>query len=195
MAFRVQFYDTNNLEEHAKLIAGQVEKSLRDPATRKLALNIATNTHGWVVDPRTGQRMPAVQYHNRSYLISSRTCHQNDDYCVVANVWNFLVLNVRYTQDIDGYDTYQDLRTTLEAGGGDCDDFTIAFGALLRALGYRLCQKIISLDGNYWAHVYPQVETPNGWITLDATEVGRPMGWEFGAIRAARAFPLAVESY
>lgn len=193
MPLRLQIHETRSLSDHARLIARQVDKSLMDPATRKLAVALASGTHGFVNLPDGQGRLvstPVLEYHGRVYRVASRQCKARDDVCVISNVWNFLVLNVRYTGDIDTYDTYQDLRTTLEAGGGDCDDFTIAFGALLRALGIRVVQKIISLDGNYWAHVYPVAEVNGKPIPLDATEDGKRMGWEYPYAKTAVAFEL-----
>jgi len=192
---RVQLHETQSLADHARLIAQQVDASIMDPETRKLAVALASGTYGWVNLPDGRGRVvatPAVPYHNRVYRVVPKQCPARDDMCAVANVWNFLVLNVRYTGDIDQYDTYQDLRTTLESGGGDCDDFTIAFGALLRSLGFEVAQKIISIDGQYWAHVYPCVQVGERWIALDATEDGKKMGWEFGRAKKAVAYPLTL---
>jgi predicted transglutaminase-like cysteine proteinase len=192
---RVRIQETSSLSDHAQLIAEQVDASLLDPETRKLAVALASGTHGWVNLPGPQGRpvaTPAVPFHNRVYRVASRQCQARDDVCAISNVWNFLVLNVRYTGDIDQYDTYQDLRTTLEAGGGDCDDFTIAFGALLRALGFEVVQKIISLDGKYWAHVYPVVQAGDRWIALDATEDKKKFGWEYPHAKTAVAFPLTL---
>ena len=47
-------------------------------------------------------------------------CSARDEMCELTAIWNFWVLNVRYLQDSIGQDTYQTLRATLEAGGGDC---------------------------------------------------------------------------
>lgn len=182
-------YETRSLEDHAALIAQQVEASLRDGETRKLAAKLASGRHAIV------QGQPVVEYHGHYYPVKPRACAHGDDRCPVINVWNFLVMNVRYTPDMHAIDTYQDLRTTLEIGAGDCDDFTIAFGALLHAIGYYCCQKIISVDGQTWAHVYPMVNVPGGgWLALDATERGKPIGWEYPAAKAQVAYPLTLES-
>jgi transglutaminase-like putative cysteine protease len=87
---------------------------------------------------------------------------------------------------------YQDLRTTLTTASADCDDFTIAFCALLRTVGFQCAARIISLNGTSWAHVYPLCYNPDrsGWIALDVTENGKLPGWEFSGARAVRDFPM-----
>lgn len=176
--------DTSSIEDHARLIQEQVEASLRDPQTRKLAASIVSGTYDWVRDPRTGVTVPAVKYHGRYYRAwydshPPGPCPPRDDVCALTALWNFMVMNVRYTPDVDGYDTYPDLRTMLESGAEDCDGFTVGFCALSRAAGYPCVARIISQDGKEWAHVYPLVQIDRGWIPVDATEDGKMLGWEY----------------
>ena len=89
------------------------------------------------------------------------------------------MLNVRYLQDAAGQDTYPTLRGTLEAGGEDCDGFTIGMCALAGAVGYSSVASIISVHGKSWDHVYPVVKTRKGWVAMDATEKGKKIGWEY----------------
>lgn len=122
---RSRVIETASIEDHARAIREMVDLSLADPETRKLAVKLASGGYDWVTDPRTGVSVPAVEYHGRYYRVSATgaappVCPARDFNCEVRQVWNFIVLNTRYTGDADGYDDYQDLRTTLEAGGGDC---------------------------------------------------------------------------
>lgn len=197
MPLRVAIRDTSSIDDHAKLIRQQVEASLRDPDTRRLAAALVSGSYDWVTDPRGNRRVPVVPFHGRYYRVSAdgrapKACHNRDFTCEIVAIWNFLVLNVRYTADADGYDAYQDLRTTLESASADCDDFTIAFCALLRSVGFECAARIISQDGRSWAHIYPLVHHPgqNGWIALDATEDNKKPGWEFPNARAVVDFPM-----
>jgi len=182
---RQRVIETNDIQDHANAIREMVEISMRDPATRKLAGQIVSGHYEWLTDPRTGLQVPAVEYHGRYYRVSPNTrppivCQGRDYTCELTQIWNFMVLNTRYTGDADGSDDYQDLRTTLESGIADCDDATISFCALLRSIGFRCYARVISLDAVEWAHVYPMAEDPDGRITaLDITEVGKVPGWEF----------------
>lgn len=197
MRMLARIEQTSSIDDHAALIREQVDRSLVDPATRKLALQIVSATFTTLPDPRTAKPTAMVDYHGRWYPLAPPgqtphgACAARDADCEIVAVWNFLVLNCRYTGDLDGYDTYQDLRTTLQGGGGDCDDFTIAFCALLRAVGYSCAARVISLNGKHWAHVYPLVQHPGGyWVSLDATEPGKEPGWEFRGRAAERDFPM-----
>jgi len=188
---RISIVETGSIEDHARLINQQIEASLRDPQTRMLALRLVSGRYDWVQEPRSGRTTPTVEYHDQHYRVKADPvlCQARDTYCEVVQVWNFVVLNIRYTGDTDGYDTYQDLKTTLEAGAGDCDDMAIAFCALLRSLGHRCAIRIISQDGEAWSHVYPLVEfAPGKWMPLDATEEGKTPGWEFAGIAAHRDY-------
>jgi hypothetical protein len=194
-----QRYETDNaLEGHVRLIRGQITKSLDDAATRMLAAAIVAGNFDNVIDPRTGQGVPGIMFHGRWYrgaadwAAARQLCAQRDYACELTAIWNFGVLNVRYTQDQDGEDTYQTVRATLEAGAGDCDDLTILFAALAKAVGFEnIVARIVSVHGATWDHIYPLVKLPRGgWIPMDATEQGKPLGWEYTRIAAKRDFAL-----
>ena len=191
--------DLGSIDELVGLIHQQVETSLEDPETRQLALSIANGSYDWVVDPRTGEPAPVVKYHGRYYPVAPGTdqpaavCKPRDFKCEVTAIWTFLVLNNRYIADLDGADVYSDLRTTLESGGGDCDDMTVAFCSLLRGIGYECVARVISLRGNSWDHIYPIVKVPNhGWVALDATEDGKLPGWEFATPAKTKDFDMGI---
>lgn len=66
---------------------------------------------------------------------------------------------------------------------GDCDDFSILICSLLLSVGVPCKIRMIKLrqsDGSdQWAHIYPMAMTRSGeWISLDATEKNRALGWE-----------------
>jgi hypothetical protein len=174
----------------------QVQLSLDDPETRSLAVAITSGAFDRTPDPVTGQLLPVIPFHGRIYRgardwRSARTvCRARDELCELTAIWNFWVLNVRYLQDTLGQDTYQTLRATLEAGGGDCDDFTIGMAALAGAVGFESVASVISLDGRQWAHVYPVIKTKRGWVALDATEAGKKPGWEYPRPAARQNFVL-----
>ena len=195
----------DRIEEHIELIRGQIQKSLEDPATRFLAGALVAGNFDSAIDPRTGVAVPVVPYHGRFYRAApswetaSRVCMGRDKRCELVAIWNFCVMNIRYTDDQHGEDTYQDLRMTLETGAGDCDDFTIAFAALLHAVGFEdIVARVISLSGDAWEHIYPRVLVVDApaqrveWIPLDATETHppRPLGWEYPRAAVARDFAI-----
>ncbi len=186
------------MEEHIRLIRGQISKSLDDPATRVLAAALVSGNFDSMTDPRTGQPVPVVPFHGRWYRGAASwedarsLCAMRDYRCEVTAIWNFVVLNCRYTQDQDGEDTYSTVRGSLEQGALDCDDMTILFASLLKAIGYEnLVARVVSIQGATWDHIYPLVMLPKGqWIALDATESGHHLGWEYQNVAARRDFAL-----
>lgn len=72
-----------------------------------------------------------------------------------------------------------------EHGAGDCDDATIALGALLRATGFPVLINTIEKPGppgiqkGLFSHVFPSVKVPGlGWMSVDAVgHPKHPLGW------------------
>lgn len=189
---------SDDISEHAALLRKLVNDGLNDPATRMLSAAIVSGNYDNARDPRTGVEVPVLPYYGRWYRpardwrAANQVCQMRDYMCEVTAIWNFTVLNIRYTQDQSGEDTYADLRANLEAGAGDCDDFTIVFATLLKAVGFEdVIARIISLRGDSWDHVYPVVKVPRrGWVALDATERNYVPGSEFRSYHSKRDFAL-----
>lgn len=122
----------------------------------------------------------------------TRACPRRNDACEIEALWHFAhgvqppafpdgrpnpnagLPNVRYTGDLQGYDTFQSARVTLLYGGGDCDDGDILFGTL--ALGNQFPVKgriTVNPGGDGWAHIYPLIgfpkHNPRTWIPFDWT--------------------------
>jgi transglutaminase-like putative cysteine protease len=96
-------------------------------------------------------------------------------------VWIFewVRRQLRYVNDPTRRELFQQLPELFQGGIGDCDDFTAALGALLKAAGFNVKARLIELrPGGGWAHIYPLVELKGrGWVPLDATE-NHPAGWQ-----------------
>ncbi len=188
----------DSLPEHVALIRRQIDVGLADPSTRLLAGAIVSGNFDSMLDRRSGVEVPVIPYHGRWYrgaldwTAARAVCGMRDYACEVTAIWNFLVLNVRYTQDQAGEDTYQSLRATLEIGAGDCDDMTIAFATLLKSVGFEeVTARIVSMQGQTWDHIYPVVTLPSGKpLVLDATESGKLPGWEYRWSAARQDFVL-----
>lgn len=177
----IAFWETHSLDDHVGLMRRQVTRSLDDPETHRLARAVA----------RGGESVTAW---GKRYRLTKRTCPMSDECGDIAQVWNFAVLNVRYVRDPDDYDFFCTVKHTLEAGMGDCDDYTILIGALLKSLGFRdVRARVISVDGRRWAHVYNMVAAyRNGGelIALDPTVKDSVPGWEFEKAKKKRDFRL-----
>lgn len=108
-------------------------------------------------------------------------CPRRNDACEIEALWHFAhgrradgLPNVRYTGDINGYDTFQSALTTLQYGGGDCDDGMILFATLALGNQYPVKGRITANPGQEgWAHIYPLIgyprNDPKTWVPFDWT--------------------------
>ena len=194
---RVEMHQTRGLDEHVKLIARQMNRSLRDGESRRLALRIVSGNYDYAIDPRTGQEVPVIRAYGKNFLAPpGRGCTPHDARCEVEKIWDFMVLNVRYCYDTSGIDVFATLKETLLAAGGDCDDMVIAMATLLKHLGFEVIARVVSTqdDPGTWVHIYPLVgmpkDNPREWIPLDMTVNGVMPGWEYGDIAHTQDYPL-----
>jgi hypothetical protein len=191
-----RFLTTNSIDEHVGVIKQQVTKSLKDPETRQLAVKIVSDRVQWV--KRGGKDVPVLRAWGQDFKpAGGKECPPRVDACEITKVWNFLTANCRYVFDVTYVDTFATLQYTLDAGGGDCDDATIAFAALLGSIGFRVAARVISTQAapEQWVHIYPMVAIPKdgqpeGWVPLDITVTGAVPGWEYGEIAKYRDYML-----
>lgn len=87
----------------------------------------------------------------------------------LRNVWAFVKRNNRYRADRPGHERVKSPGALFTTGVGDCKSFSIAAGALLRALGIPYKYRFTSyVPGGDFSHVYIVARTPEGWAPLDA---------------------------
>lgn len=160
-------YRVNTIDERLAGVAVQMMRSIRDPRVRQLAVSIVSKR----------SRKPNEHTGDGGWAIAER-----DYWGEVKAIFNWMRANVRYIRDMSTIDTFALAMRTIEARGGDCDDYTIALGALLMSIGYSVRMKTIQTNSSEdWDHIYLQVGLPPGkptkWRTLDAS-VAQPAGWE-----------------
>jgi len=101
----------------------------------------------------------------------------------VQNVYNDVITHWRYVRDPEGVETVTVTPPEIMQyvlgfnggvgrgyGAGDCDDITIAAGALLQSIGLpvRIVTTAEYDTPDTWTHVFLQVDVPGyGWITFD----------------------------
>lgn len=152
-------HQTRTLEDRMKYIRQMARKGMVDPQYRK-----------WVAS------------------VLGRKCGK--EWCIKERDWdgevkalfNAFQKRVRYTRDIDGIDTYQSPRRTLEMGVADCDDGAISLASALKSAGYPVKFRVIRTKrAADWDHIYTVVGLPPGnptrWVSLDAS-ARKPAGWE-----------------
>lgn len=138
-------HDPRGIGGRIALLRQNVAKSIRDPEiSRQLGLGI------------------------------TRACPWRDDRCELEAIWYFMHRNIRYTGDIQGYDTFQTARRTLQYRGGDCDDGFTLVTTLGLGNGFPMKGRITkNVAGGPWAHIYPLAGVPRNaprvWVPLDWT--------------------------
>jgi hypothetical protein len=112
--------------------------------------------------------------------------------CEVWSLFEFVRRKVRYTRDPYRREFIKTpevhLRQIFETGMGfgDCDDFTVLLGALLRSIGYAVRIVVIRSPWNKkdeFNHVFLEVHLKNAWRALDATAKDKPMFYRPAAIK------------
>lgn len=101
-------------------------------------------------------------------------------------VWIFewVRRRLRYVNDPSRRELFQQLPELFGQGLGDCEDYTAALAALLKAAGFNVKARLIELrPRGGWAHIYPVVEIRGRLVPLDAT-VNHPAGWQARHVRA-----------
>ena len=186
---------TYSIDEHVGVISEMVDKSLKDPETRQLAVRVVSDRFQNV--RRGGQMKEVLRAWGCDFKPpGGPACGPRKDRCEIEKVWNFLNDNVRYVFDQTGVDQFATLKASLQMGGGDCDDFTIAFAALLGALGFHVAARVISTNSapDQWVHIYAMVglpkDNPTQWLPLDPTVEGAVPGWQFDKIAKFRDYML-----
>jgi len=100
-----------------------------------------------------------------------KPCKSKDFLCYIERIVDYVRQNVKYVDDPQRLELLQSPERTLKLGIGDCDDFTILTGTLLRLAGFpiRIVLGDPNRDGRY-EHVYLKAMLPNKtWLTVDPT--------------------------
>lgn len=135
----------------------------------------------WDLD--NGARSPTILALARRI---TNACAGRDTICELQSIYRFTVMNVRYTGDLAGVDTFSSPLRTLQMGGEDCDGHALVNCALAICNGFRTKVRITSNHGVSWDHIYAMAGMPKGradrWIALDTTLArGRNDFSRFGA--------------
>ena len=126
-----------------------------------------------------------------------RDVRERDKLTEAKSVFKWVQSKVRYTYDPKGLETIQTPKVLLEdiankgRAYGDCDDFTVLIGSLLRGLGHTIRIKAVSFKPSMTlSHVYLEDNINNKWIVLDGIKKDESMGWE--SSRVNRSITLNV---
>jgi len=110
-------------------------------------------------------------------IIAGCACH--DFTCEIQALYNFVKNEIVYRRDPFHAEWVQDApRTLFVFGTGDCDCKVVCLATLLASVGHKCRFKVIGLKPHSYKHVYLQVKTSDGWISLDPTPEAAHPGWE-----------------
>lgn len=179
-------YVSTTLAEHVWPIAELVQKGLADRTTYSLARKIAEGRPDTHIDG-----MPAVEAWGMYHYLPEEGAYEGQYWeAAIRRVWGFMVLNIGYAPDPASFELNMSLELSLDAGEGDCDDMVIALATLLKALDFNVEGRVVSLDDEWYGHIYLRVFTPVGWMALDPTVRNALPGWEYPRPKAVVDFDL-----
>lgn len=97
----------------------------------------------------------------------------------VIAIYDWVVNNIRYTQDVREVETLQTPDWTLKMRQGDCDDHAILLAALLQSVGHPVRFVAVKCEGAgpYYVHVFTQTKIGNSWLALDTTMPDEGIGF------------------
>lgn len=156
---KVQIYDNaSDVKSMVRLVAQQVDKSVRDPWTRAYASEIVRGSRPHVL---AGGPTEAEQ---------------------IARVFWHVKQNIMYVQDPREYEYIPTAQRVVQMRAEDCDGHVVLVSSLLSSLGFATGARVISTDGSNW-HIYSVVAfdpiyAPTKYITLDTTQKESTPGWE-----------------
>lgn len=108
----------------------------------------------------------------------TRGLPQSDISAEVRALHAFVRDHIRYVNDIEGVETLQTPRATLELQAGDCDDKSVLLASLLASLGRKTRFMAVALaPSTDYSHVLPQVRIGSRWYSLETIR-DVPAGWE-----------------
>lgn len=110
-------------------------------------------------------------------LLGNHSYIKGGDYEVARNLFLYVKKNIRYVSDIYNIETIQDPITTIRIKFGDCDDFVVLLGSMLKSIGFNVALVSVALNDsmlgtgsnpdNDFNHIFLMVETTRGWIFAD----------------------------
>lgn len=156
---KVQVYDNaSDVKSMVRLVAKQIDVSVRDPWTRAYATEVVRGSRQFVMagGPSETDQISRVFWHVKN--------------------------NILYVQDPRGYEYIPTAKRAVQIGSEDCDGHVVLVCSMLSSLGFATGARVISTDGVNW-HIYSLVAfdplyQPTRFIALDTTQKESVPGWE-----------------
>ena len=167
---KVEIHNAPDIRQMVRLVARQVDASVRDPWTRAYATEV-------------------VRANGRLAVAGGPS--EEDQ---IGRVFWHVKTNIAYLQDPRGYEMIATAKRTVQTMGGDCDDHCVLIASLLSSIGFATGARVISADNSNW-HIYAicmydPMYKPSRYICLDTTQKESYPGWEAPA--AMRRYQIDV---
>ena len=110
-----------------------------------------------------------------------RNCPERDQNAEASALLKWWQDNIRFTSDIYNVETLTAPEVTIRNGYGDCDCLSTGLNATAAAVGFDTAFKVIKADPRIpreYTHVYSMIKVNGRWMGADASQKGRPLGWE-----------------
>lgn len=91
-----------------------------------------------------------------------------NQYETLRNVWAFVKGNIKYRADKAGHERVKSPGALFAIGHGDCKSYSIAIGAILRAMGIAYWYRFTAYGPGDVTHVYVVADGNRGPVILDA---------------------------
>lgn len=140
------------------------------PGTIRTLAAMAAAVRGDVRPDHCGYRSEVVR---RAAIRICMGIRGHDSQGELAALFDFVRDQIRYRADPWDTERVQDPCQTLLLASGDCDDKCVLLSALVASLGYLPRFVVQSQDGQFFDHVYVEVERSGQWIALDPTADGQ----------------------
>lgn len=103
---------------------------------------------------------------------------EKDELSELNALFSYVKDNIRYTRDVNGFETLADPVTTMRRRVGDCDDKATLLATLAESVGFPTRFVLTSQEGDRdYSHVHAQIFVSTiGWIDADCTE-NKSLGW------------------
>lgn len=126
-------------------------------------------------DGETSDIIEAIMYmdaHSGDWVVTENIecLRGGSDYETLRNVWRFVKKNLTYRPDRPGHERVKSPGALYTSGTGDCKSFSIAEGALLRALGYPYKYRFAAYERGDFTHVYVVAPLGGREVILDAVK-------------------------
>ena len=150
---------------------GFTQNMINENTLRNMTNIINTSSVNWVVREAA------------SYMVQN--VPQKDEWGEADAIYRYVQDHSRYVKDPQQIEMLQSPLVALEKWqsnivfSGDCDDFSILLGSLLKSIGYPYNLRVASYNSmKYLEHVYGLVMLYNQWYPIDGIQLGVTVGWE-----------------